>query len=192
MEKKRKFIIGKDQDVKPEIVRGKKAVEFNSTGALKVASRIEKDCEEQLEMAHALRSLAESKTVIMQLDATNKAIIREIDKNKDILAKVHKEVNGIHGSVEAEKEKATHEIDIIKKELSSKTREVRKKINDKESECAAELVAVVNEVAGKIKVAKKSEKDANERALDATTKAQKAEKDYKKVVDKITGGLVNV
>ena len=169
----------------------KEVVEFNANEIVRVASLLEKKGQNSLEWAKALHYLANSKTLTNQLRATNDVLQREIVKNRDRLVKTNDDVAEIKGKVVVEKELADAEIELVKKECAAKVKEIKNKIKAKDLELGAELVAVAEEVAGKIKIARKSEREANERAVNAVSKAQKAEADYESVVKRISGGLVN-
>lgn len=151
----------------------------------RVVATLGEGLEEKQEMIQVLKMVADKKGYFKALDSTNKALEKEIENNKKVLADIKAQVDKSKNNVSDASAKAESEIALIndkvkaaKKECDNEVRAFRAKAKRKVSEVELETENVIKEVKKKIAEAKRDESIA-------ITRKNNAEVDLAKFKEKI-------
>ena len=157
-----------------------------SAGELnKVASRLEKEAADNVEMAKAMRSFADAQNIKMQLDSTNEALERKIAQNKGRYAESEEELKKIELTVLSEEEKAEAKVAEIQHGNDNRIREENDSANNKIEAIGVNLTAKERDAEDRIAGYKKVEDEASRKAGTAVAKKEEAEAALNAVKEKI-------
>jgi len=160
------------------MVKNKKVENFDLSKANRLSARLKVKIKELEESVAVIDELADAKELYLQLNSTNTALERNIEKNKVCLADKEAEVRKILDKMVNEKARSEKDVERAKTSNAEKIKaadaETRAKI-DSLGKTVKEAEVNARE---KIKIAEKSIKDAEQKEAEALAKKEQAEATY--------------
>lgn len=159
--------------------------EISANELNKVASRLEKEAGENIEMAKAMRAFADAQNIRRQLASDNEVLERKIMQNKECFAESEEVLKNIELAVVSAEEKAEAKVVDVLMDSNTRIKNEADRANKKMEEIGSELRAKERDADVTIEGYKKVEDEASRKAGTAVAKKEEAEAALNAVKDNI-------
>lgn len=157
-----------------------------NTGDLnKAINSLEKEAKGTLELASALRVVAETQGIKESLDSTNESLKQKIEKKIEYFTVEEEKLKKIELTVVSEEEKAEARIAKIHSDSDSRIKDEGVRADKRIGEIRDDLNAKEQEAQSRTEGFKKVESIAEKAASEAIAKKEEAEREYEEFKDKI-------